>query len=176
MSTPHVTIREQQVDGQTVWTETSVGRALLKSAPAKVTRTGGQYRIVGAAWGAPIAQVEVQIDDGPWLPATIDQGEDAEFAWKLWSLELADPAVGEACHNLSSKGRRRVRPAGPGRSVESRQTHLLGEQRAGDTPHPHHLTPASPGTGFARETTPRRRNGSDDSSLSIAGAAVHSTQ
>jgi hypothetical protein len=50
-----VTIREQQVDGQTVWTETSVGRALLKSAPAKVTRTGGQYRIVGAAWGGPIA-------------------------------------------------------------------------------------------------------------------------
>ena len=38
MARDYVTIREQQVDGQTVWTETSVGRALLKSAPAKVTR------------------------------------------------------------------------------------------------------------------------------------------
>jgi hypothetical protein len=55
---------------------------LVKSAPAKVTRTGGQYHIVGAAWGAPIAQVEVQIDDGPWLPATIDQRQDTEFPWK----------------------------------------------------------------------------------------------
>ena len=88
-------IREQQVDGQTVWTETSVGRALLKSAPAKVTRPGGQHRIVGAAWGAPIAQVEVQIDNGPWLPANIDEGQDAEFAWKLWSLEWPNPAAGE---------------------------------------------------------------------------------
>ena len=84
-----------------MWTETSVGRALLKSAPAKVTRTGDQYRIVGAAWGAPIAQVEVQIDNGPWLPATIDEGEDAEFAWKLWSLDWMNPATGE--HAITSR-------------------------------------------------------------------------
>jgi DMSO/TMAO reductase YedYZ molybdopterin-dependent catalytic subunit len=101
MARDYVTIREQQVDGQTVWTETSVGRALLKSAPAKVTRNGSQYQIVGAAWGAPIAQVEVQIDNGPWLPATIDQGEDAEFAWKLWSLEWPNPAAGE--HAITSR-------------------------------------------------------------------------
>jgi hypothetical protein len=84
-----------------VWTETSVGRALLKSAPAKVTRSGGQYRIVGAAWGAPIAQVEVQVDAGPWLPASIDDGQDAEFAWKLWSLAWANPAPGE--HSITSR-------------------------------------------------------------------------
>jgi hypothetical protein len=101
MARDYVTIREQQLDGQSVWTETSVERALLKSAPAKVTRGGGQYRIVGAAWGAPIAQVEVQIDAGPWLPASIDEGEDAEFAWKLWSLEWANPATGE--HTITSR-------------------------------------------------------------------------
>lgn len=101
MARDYVTIREQQIDGQTVWTETSVGRTLLKSAPAKVTRAGGQYRIVGAAWGAPIAQVEVQIDDGPWQPATIDEGQDAEFAWKLWSLPWASPAAGE--HTITSR-------------------------------------------------------------------------
>jgi hypothetical protein len=32
MARDYVTIREQQIDGQSVWTETSVGRALQKSA------------------------------------------------------------------------------------------------------------------------------------------------
>ena len=56
MARDYVTLREEQRDGETVWTETSVGRALLKSVPARVTRKDGQYRIVGAAWGAPIAK------------------------------------------------------------------------------------------------------------------------
>ncbi len=101
MARDYVTIREQVVDGPPVWTETSVGRALLKSAPAKVTRSGGRYRIVGAAWGAPIAQVQVQIDGGAWLPASIDEGQDAEFAWKLWSLDWANPGTGE--HSITSR-------------------------------------------------------------------------
>jgi len=101
MARDYVTIREQQLDGQTVWTETSVGRALLKSAPAKVTRVGSQYRIVGAAWGGPVAQVEVQIDGRPWQQATIDEGQDAEFAWRLWSLPWANPAAGE--HAITSR-------------------------------------------------------------------------
>jgi hypothetical protein len=84
-----------------VWTETSVGRARLKSVPAKVSRQGSQYRIVGAAWGAPIAHVEVQIDGGPWLPARIDEGEDAEFAWKRWSLAWSNPSPGE--HSITSR-------------------------------------------------------------------------
>jgi len=53
MARDYVTIREEQRDGQPVWTETSVGKALLKSAPARVTRTDGAHRIMGAAWGAP---------------------------------------------------------------------------------------------------------------------------
>jgi DMSO/TMAO reductase YedYZ molybdopterin-dependent catalytic subunit len=101
MARDYVTIREQQRDGQSVWTETSVGRALLKSAPGRVTRNGSRYRIIGAAWGAPIGQVEVQIDGGPWLPATIDEGQDAEFAWKLWSLEWSNAAAGE--HSITSR-------------------------------------------------------------------------
>ena len=75
MARDYVTIREEQRGGETESVETSVGRTLLKSAPAKVTRKDGQYRIVGAAWGAPIARVEVQVDDGPWRPATIDRSE-----------------------------------------------------------------------------------------------------
>jgi hypothetical protein len=45
--------------------------------------------------------MEVRIDDGPWLPTTIDEGEDAEFAWKLWSLAWANPTAGE--HAITSR-------------------------------------------------------------------------
>ena len=75
MGRDYVTIREEEHNGETVWAETSVGRALLKSAPARVTLSDAGYRITGAAWGAPIAKVEVKIDDGPWIEATIDHSE-----------------------------------------------------------------------------------------------------
>jgi DMSO/TMAO reductase YedYZ molybdopterin-dependent catalytic subunit len=101
MGRDYVTIREEQHDGDTVWMETSVGRARLKSVPAKVTRKDGQYRIIGAAWGAPIARVEVQIDGGPWLPATIDRSEEAKFAWKIWALEWQNASSGE--HTIVSR-------------------------------------------------------------------------
>jgi len=101
MARDYVTIREEPRNGETVWTETAVGRALLKSVPAKVTRKDGLYRIVGAAWGAPIARVEVQIDGGPWMEAAIDRSEEAEFAWKLWSLEWANAKPGE--HTITSR-------------------------------------------------------------------------
>ena len=64
MARDYVTIREEQRDGETVWTFTTVSHDRLKSAPAKVTRRGGRYTVMGAAWGAPIARVEVRIDDG----------------------------------------------------------------------------------------------------------------
>jgi DMSO/TMAO reductase YedYZ molybdopterin-dependent catalytic subunit len=101
MARDYVTIREEQRDGETAWTETPVGRGLLKSVPAKVTRVDGQYQIVGAAWGAPIARVDVRIDNGPWLPATIDRSDEAEFAWKTWSLAWANPSPGE--HTIASR-------------------------------------------------------------------------
>jgi len=43
----------------------------------------------------------VQIDSGPWVPAVIDGSEDAEFAWKIWSLDWADAAPGE--HSITSR-------------------------------------------------------------------------
>jgi DMSO/TMAO reductase YedYZ molybdopterin-dependent catalytic subunit len=101
MAQDYVTLREEQQDGEKVWLQTSVGRALLKSVPAKVTRSDGRYRIIGAAWGAPIARVEVRIDDGPWQTASIDRSEEAEFAWKIWSLDWADAAPGT--HAITSR-------------------------------------------------------------------------
>jgi DMSO/TMAO reductase YedYZ molybdopterin-dependent catalytic subunit len=101
MGRDYVTIREEDHNGKSVWAETSVGRALLKSAPARVTHVGDDYRIMGAAWGAPIEKVEVKIDNGPWTPATIDHGEEAEFAWKIWSIDWPKPSPGE--HTVTSR-------------------------------------------------------------------------
>jgi DMSO/TMAO reductase YedYZ molybdopterin-dependent catalytic subunit len=101
MARDYVTIREEEHNGETVWTETSVGRALIKSAPAKVTRKDSDYRIIGAAWGAPIDRVEVQIDQESWVAAVIDRSEEAEHAWKIWSLDWANPSPGE--HTVTSR-------------------------------------------------------------------------
>ena len=101
MGREYVTLREEDHNGQTVWVETSVGRARLKSAPARVTHIGNDYRIVGAAWGAPIDRVEVKIDDGPWVPATIDRTDEAEFAWTMWSIDWPKPSSGE--HTVTSR-------------------------------------------------------------------------
>ena len=47
---------------------------------------------MGAAWGAPIAEVEVQIDGGPWRAAELDDRRRARkrdgFAWRFWTLPL----------------------------------------------------------------------------------------
>jgi hypothetical protein len=62
---------------------------------------GGSYKITGAAWGGAVASVEVQVDGGPWMPATIDQGMGSDFTWKLWSLPWPDAMPGE--HTVTSR-------------------------------------------------------------------------
>ena len=101
MARDYVTVREVTREGGADWVESSVGRGRLKSVPAKVTQAGGQYRIVGAAWGAPVARVEVRVDDGPWQPATFDRSEEDHYAWRLWSLDWGAPAPGE--HAVTSR-------------------------------------------------------------------------
>lgn len=100
MARDYVTIREEEVDGETRWTFTSVSRARLKSVPAKVTRQGERFNIMGAAWGAPIGAVEVRIDDGPWQPATLTE-EGGAFAWTFWDYDWGTPAPGE--HTVTSR-------------------------------------------------------------------------
>ncbi|MEO5699804.1 MAG: sulfite oxidase [Casimicrobiaceae bacterium] len=101
MARDYVTIREEERNGQTESVETSVARTLLKSVPAKVTRKDGQYRIVGAAWGAPVSRVEVQVDGGAWRAATMDRSEQAKFAWNIWSVDWPNATPGE--HTITSR-------------------------------------------------------------------------
>ena len=101
MARDFVTIREEERDGETVWTFTSVRHDRLKSAPAKVTKQGDGYQIMGAAWGAPIAGVDVRIDDGPWQPATLTTGAGEAFAWVFWTVDWGTPDPGE--HTVTSR-------------------------------------------------------------------------
>jgi hypothetical protein len=104
MAREYVTMREEERDGETVWTFTSVGPNRLKSAPAKVTKQGDQYQIMGAAWGDPIAGVEVHIkeespvtmtEEPPWQPATLTEGAGEEFAWTFWTVDWGTPTPGD---------------------------------------------------------------------------------
>ena len=100
---------------------------LLKSAPGRVVFRDGWYEVRGAAWGAPIATVQVQIDGGPWLTAKLDTrsetpsaGDDNDglpdsasnrflsgrrhsrgYAWTLWKFQWGRPASGE--HTVRSR-------------------------------------------------------------------------
>jgi hypothetical protein len=60
---------------------------------------------MGAAWGAPIADVEVQIDDDPWRAAELDdrcRGRDHDgFAWRFWTFRWGRPSPGE--HRVRSR-------------------------------------------------------------------------
>ncbi len=101
MARDYVTLREEVVNGESVWAESSVGRARINSIPAKVVRrSGGGYRIHGAAWGADIARVEVSIDGGAWRPATLGQGRDDPYAWTFWEMDW-DASPGE--HTVTSR-------------------------------------------------------------------------
>jgi DMSO/TMAO reductase YedYZ molybdopterin-dependent catalytic subunit len=102
MAHDYVTIREEARDGETVWTFSTVGPARLKSAPAKVTRQGDAYTIMGAAWGAPIERVEVRVDQGPWRPATLLANAQASpFTWTFWTYDWGTPAPGD--HAITSR-------------------------------------------------------------------------
>jgi DMSO/TMAO reductase YedYZ molybdopterin-dependent catalytic subunit len=106
MARDYVTIREEQHDGQTVWTFTTVNHDRLKSAPAKVTRRRGRYAVMGAAWGAPIARVEVRIDAGPWRPAKLERHwsrtmRSHGYAWTFWTFDWGSPPPGE--HRVTSR-------------------------------------------------------------------------
>lgn len=104
MARDYVSIREERRDDQTVWTFTTVSHERLKSAPAKVTRRNGRYTIMGAAWGAPIEAVEVQIDAGTWRAGSLDSPAPRRsrgYAWRFWTLDWGTPTPGE--HTIRSR-------------------------------------------------------------------------
>jgi DMSO/TMAO reductase YedYZ molybdopterin-dependent catalytic subunit len=106
MARDYVTIREEERNGETVWTFATVKHDRLKSAPARVTRRGDEYKVSGVAWGAPIEGAEVSLDGGPWMRAQLLRPRSgssgrAGYSWVFWSLPWDDPTPGE--HTVTSR-------------------------------------------------------------------------
>jgi DMSO/TMAO reductase YedYZ molybdopterin-dependent catalytic subunit len=74
MARDYVTIREQQRDGQTVWTFNTVKHTRLKSAPAKVTRRRGRYAIGRADLRGRGAGRQRAVEDGRARPPRSPEG------------------------------------------------------------------------------------------------------
>ena len=106
MARDYVTIRElTDPSGQTVWTFTSVGHDRLKSAPAKVLRRDGRYEIIGVAWGAPVAVLEVSIDGGPFAAAERVEGGShrpaSGLTWSFWRYDWGSVPAGT--HQITTR-------------------------------------------------------------------------
>ena len=97
------TVKGEMVDGQMQWNETAVTHMQLKSFIARVTTDGTRYKVTGVVLndGTPIKSVEVQVDEGPWQPATLDPSTKAKYSWKLFTYMWERPAPGE--HTLVSR-------------------------------------------------------------------------
>ena len=89
-------------DPQTQWVETEVTRMHLKSAIARVRKTGGAYQVLGFVLndGTPLKSVEVKIDEGPWQTATLDPA-NTQYSWKLFTYRWEGATPGE--HTLVSR-------------------------------------------------------------------------
>lgn len=152
MARDYVTIREQERDGQTLWTFTTVRHDRLKSAPAKVTHRRNRYTIMGAAWGAPIAAVEIQIDNGPWMKAHLEDREfqrDRGYAWRFWKFDWGTPFSGE--HQVRSRAidvDGNIQPAPTDPFLASKKT-FLGEQRSHNAPGSDSLNAMQPSVSVA---------------------------
>jgi len=96
------TMREEKIDGETVWDETAVTHMRLKSVVARVAQSGGNCTVTGFVLndGTPIRSVEVKIDDGPWQAASL-QKPDGRFAWKLFTYTWKGAAPG--AHTIVSR-------------------------------------------------------------------------
>lgn len=104
MARDYVTIRGEEKGNQTIWRETSVSLMNVKSLVGRVTRLkNGSIRVTGAAWtdGTPLRQVELKLDEGPWIRVELDLSRQSKYAWTFWSYEWRNPTSGE--HTLVSR-------------------------------------------------------------------------
>jgi hypothetical protein len=102
MAKDYVTLMGREENGKTEWVETSVTHQRVKSVVARVTRSGNQFRIFGAAWsdGTPLDRVEVRIDDGSWQSATLDRPSNPH-SWTFFTLQTDGLGAGE--HTVVSR-------------------------------------------------------------------------
>jgi DMSO/TMAO reductase YedYZ molybdopterin-dependent catalytic subunit len=102
MGRDYVTLKSEDVGGETLWMETWVGRMRLKSAIARLTRNGDALKAVGFALtdGTPLKAIEVKVDDGPWKTATMWK-ENTPQSWKLFTYQWTGAQAGD--HTIVSR-------------------------------------------------------------------------
>jgi DMSO/TMAO reductase YedYZ molybdopterin-dependent catalytic subunit len=99
----YVTIMGRQQGSKTEWVETSVTKIRTKSMIARVTRSAnGGLSVFGVAVtdGTPLKSVDVQLDEGAWVPAKLDKPANP-YAWTWFRADLASPSPG--AHAVASK-------------------------------------------------------------------------
>ncbi len=99
----YVTIMGRQNGDKLEWVETSVTRMRTKSMIARVSkRPGGGLSVFGVAItdGTPLKTVEVQLNDGPWVPAKLETPPNP-YAWTWFRAEL--PATPAGAHTVVSR-------------------------------------------------------------------------
>jgi DMSO/TMAO reductase YedYZ molybdopterin-dependent catalytic subunit len=96
------TMREEKIDGETVWNETAVTHMRLKSIVARVTKSGDDYKVTGFVLndGTPVKSVEVKVDNGPWQTAVVEYGS-GKYSWKLFTYTWKGATPGE--HTIVSR-------------------------------------------------------------------------
>jgi len=97
------TFKGEMVDGEMMWNETEVTHMQLKSFIARVTKDGGNCKVLGVVLndGTPLKSVEVKVDDGPWQPAKMDPVTNGKYSWKLFTYTWSGATPG--AHTLVSR-------------------------------------------------------------------------
>ena len=97
------TLRGEMINGEVKWVEKAVSHLQLKSFVARVTKSGADHKLTTIVLndGTPIKAVEVKIDDGPWMAATLDPQTNAKYGWKLYYYTWKGAPAGE--HTLVSR-------------------------------------------------------------------------
>jgi DMSO/TMAO reductase YedYZ molybdopterin-dependent catalytic subunit len=137
MGRDYVTVRGERHGDEIVFVESSVTRMNLKSVVARVTRQATKdgkvpLKAYGAVWGdgTPIKTVEVQLDQGDWRAATLDENPQEKFSWRFFSIELGD--VDPGAHTVVSRAideRGRIQPTAEDDEIALKKTYWEAYQQ-----------------------------------------------
>ena len=97
------TLRGEMINGEVKWVERAVSHLQLKSFVARVSKNGADHKITTIVLndGTPLKTVEVKVDDGPWMAATLDPATTAKYGWKLYHYTWKNAPAGE--HTVVSR-------------------------------------------------------------------------
>jgi hypothetical protein len=97
-----------------------------------VRRSNGTVRFSGAAWtdGTPLRAVEVKINDGNWVAASLDVNQASKYAWTFFHYDWKNPGPGEhtvVSRAVDSDGR--MQPAADDPQIKLKRTYWEANQQ-----------------------------------------------